>query len=119
MNRLAVMLAMAVALLCGSTASFAQDRPSADTPGKTSSGIVYTQPKDWAVTANGPATVFVAPENNLSIAVVDVGSAATAQAAADKAWSIYKPGATRPVRLSTAGSPGNGWDEVVGIAYET
>ena len=118
MNRLALMLAMAVALLCGPVAAFAQGAP-ADTPGKTPAGIAYTQPKDWAVTANGPATVFVAPENNLSIAVVDVGAASDAKAAADKAWSLYKPGAARPVRLSTAGPPGDGWDEVVGIAYET
>ncbi len=119
MNRLALTFAMAVALLALPAAAFAQDRPSADTPGKTAAGVAYTQPKDWAVAVHGPATVFSAPENNLSIAVVDVGPASNAQAAADKAWSLYKTGAARPVRLVTAGPPGDGWDERVSVAYET
>ena len=118
MNRLALTLALVAAFLCLPSAVLAQAAP-ADTPGKTSAGIAYTQPKDWAVTVQGPETVFVAPENNLTIAVVDVGAAPDAKAAAAKAWSLYKPNASRPVRLVTAGNPGNGWDEVVGIAYET
>jgi hypothetical protein len=119
MNRLALKLAIVVAMLSLPTALLAQVRPAADTPGKTASGIAYTQPKDWAVTAQGATTIFVAPEENLSIAVVDGGAAPTAQAAAAKAWSLYKPSATRPVRLATAGAGGDGWDERVSIAYET
>ncbi|HEY3813937.1 MAG TPA: serine hydrolase domain-containing protein [Caulobacteraceae bacterium] len=119
MNRLAVTLAAFAALLILPATAFAQAGAAADTPGKTPSGIAYTQPKDWSVTVKGPVTVFSAPENNLSLAVVDAGAAPTGQAAADKAWSLYKPGATRPVRLVSPGTAGDGWDERVGIAYET
>jgi len=119
MNRLVLKLAIVGALLGLPTALMAQARPAADTPGKTTSGVAYIQPKDWAVTVQGAATVFVSPEENLSIAVVDGGAAPTAQAAAAKAWSLYKPNAARPVRLSTSGAPGDGWDERVSISYET
>ncbi|HEX4709982.1 serine hydrolase domain-containing protein [Phenylobacterium sp.] len=119
MNRLALKLAVIAALLSLPTALLAQVRPAADTPGKTASGIAYTQPKDWGVTVQGAATIFVSPEENLSIAVVEAGGAPTAQAAAAKAWSLYKPNAMRPVRLVTPGVPGDGWDERVSIAYET
>ena len=110
---------LALALLILPTALPAQAPVAADTAGKTSSGVAYTQPKDWTRTTQGPATIFAAPEGNLSIAVVDAGAAPDAQAAAAKAWSLYRPGATRKVRLVTPGAPGEGWDERVSIAYET
>jgi CubicO group peptidase (beta-lactamase class C family) len=119
MSRLALKLAIAAALLSLPTTLFAQVRASADTPGKTASGITYIQPKDWTVSVQGAATVFVSPEGNLSIAVVDAGNDPSAQAAAAKAWVIYKPNMTRPVRLATSGARGDGWDERVNISYET
>jgi CubicO group peptidase (beta-lactamase class C family) len=120
MRRLALRLAAVFAVLSLPTAVLAQARPTADTPGRTASGVAYTQPKDWAVTVKGAATIFVSPEADLRIAVVDVGAAPTAQAAAAKAWSLYKPDAApRPVRLAAAGAAGDGWEERVGIAYET
>ena len=97
----------------------AQTTVAADTPGKTASGVAYTQPKDWTATSRGPATVFAAPEGNLSLVVVDVGSAANAQEAAARAWTLYRPDAVRKPRLTTAAAPGEGWDERVSIAYET
>ncbi|HEY0437655.1 MAG TPA: serine hydrolase domain-containing protein [Phenylobacterium sp.] len=119
MNRLVLKLALAAALACLPSALRAQARPAADTPGRTASGAAYTQPKDWAVSVHGPATVLVSPEESLSIAVIDAGDAASGQAAAAKAWPLYKPGVARPVRLVTPGTPGDGWDERVNIAYET
>jgi hypothetical protein len=116
MNRLTLRLAVAFALLSFPTALLAQARPAADTPGHTSSGVAFTQPKDWSVAVQGAATIFAPPEENLTIAVVNGGAAPSAQAAAAKAWSLYKPNATRPVRLVTAGPPGDGWDERVSIA---
>ena len=71
------------------------------TDGATPSGVSFTQPKDWSVAANGPATIFAAPEADLHIAVVDAGSAPDAQAAAAKAWAIYRPAMARPVQLVT------------------
>ena len=92
---------------------------TADTPGKTVSGVAFTQPKDWTATVRGPATILAAPEGNLNIAVVDVGAAPGAKEAAATAWTHYRPDAGRQVRLVTAGPPGEGWDERVSIAYET
>ena len=103
MSRLGLRIAIVVALLSLPTALLAQGRPASDTPGKTPSGIAYTQPKDWSVAVQAAATVFAPPEENLSIVVVDAGNAPTAQAAAARAWSLYKPTATRPVRLVTSG----------------
>ncbi len=111
-------LLLALALMAASPAAAAAQQ-AADTPGQTATGVVYTQPKDWSVTNAGPATIFTSPEGDLKLAVVDVGGAADAQAAAAKAWTLYKPAAARTVRLASAAPPGDGWDERVGIAYET
>ena len=108
-----------LALLCLPAPLLAQVKAAADTPGQTSAGVTYTQPRDWMVTTRAPATLFTAPENNLNIVVVDVGQAADASAAAAKAWSLYRPDAGRRVRLVTAGPPGEGWDERFGLSYET
>lgn len=112
-------LAFAIATISLPAAVAAQDAPAADTPGTTAAGVAFTQPKDWTKTVRGPATLFVAPEGTLTIAVVSVGSAANAQAAATQAWAAYKPDANRVVRLTTPAAPGDGWDERVSIAYET
>jgi CubicO group peptidase (beta-lactamase class C family) len=109
----------ALALLGLPMSLHAQAPVAADTPARTDAGVSYTQPKDWTVTTKGAARVLAVPEANLDIAVIDVGAAAGAEAAAAKAWLIYKPGANRKVRLVTVSSPGEGWDERVGISYET
>jgi CubicO group peptidase (beta-lactamase class C family) len=119
MNRAVLWLAFVATVLGAPTAPLAQGRPGVDTPGKTASGIAYIQPKDWTVSQRGVATVFASPEADLNIAVVEVGAAASAQAAAATAWSLYRPGANRTVRLATPGTPGDGWDERVTFAYET
>ena len=108
-----------VAAMLGSSAMALARTATADSAGTTPAGIHYTQPKDWAATSRGPATIFSAPEADLDIAVVDVGKAADAKAAAAAAWSRYKPDMARPVRLVTPGAASGGWDERVNIAYET
>lgn len=118
MKRLAVK-SLIVAAMLGSSASALAQTAAADNAGKTQAGINYTQPKDWAATSRGPATIFSAPEADLDIAVVDAGKAADAKAAAAAAWSRYKPDMARPVRLVTPGAASEGWDERVSIAYET
>jgi len=119
MNRSAVKFALIAALLCAPAAAQAQARPASDTPGRTPSGLAYTQPKDWAMAQRGAASVFTSPEGDLDIAVVEVGAAANAQAAAAKAWSLYKPAANRTVRMAAPGTAADGWDERVSFAYET
>jgi CubicO group peptidase (beta-lactamase class C family) len=110
---------LALALLTLPVPLLAQAPVKGDTTASTASGVTYTQPKDWTTTSKGPSTVFVAPEGNLSMAVVNAGKASGAEAAAAQAWSIYKPDMNRKVRLVTAGAPGEGWDERVSIAYES
>ena len=87
--------------------------------GKTSLGVAYSKPKDWVVTTRGSQSVFVAPEGDLSIAIVAVGSAPDAKSAAAAAWEIYKPDAKPSVRLISPAAPGDGWDERVNVSYET
>ena len=110
-------LAIALALLAMPLPAIAQS--AADTPGKTASGIAYIQPRDWTQTSTGGLTVFTAPEGTFRIAVVEVGAAADARAAAAAAWTRFAPQANRPVRLVSTGAPGDGWDERTSIAYET
>lgn len=110
---------LALALLSLPAALSAQTTVASDTPGTTSAGLSYTQPKDWSLAINGPATTLVAPEKDLSIAVVDAGAVTDARAAATKAWQAYKPSMTRPVRLTSPGTAGDGWDERVSFIYET
>ena len=111
-------LALSLALLSVPIIAVSQG-VAADTPGKTSAGLTFTQPKEWTADTHGPVTLFKAPEGNLSVAVVEVGAAANAQEATARAWTLYRPDAARTVRMSSAGAPENGWDERVSIAYET
>jgi CubicO group peptidase (beta-lactamase class C family) len=112
-------VSLALAFLALPTALVAQVPATSDTSGKTATGIAFTQPKDWIVTVRDPVTLFTTPENNLTIAVVGIGEAANAQAAVAKAWALFKPEATRTVRLTSAGAPGDGWEERVSVGYET
>jgi CubicO group peptidase (beta-lactamase class C family) len=118
MTGTALRIALVAALLGSASMAHAQTPAAADTPGKTPSGIAFTQPKDWTQAGRAAVTTFTSPEGDLSIAVVDAGAAPSAQAAVDKAWSLYKPGASRPVRLTSPAGPGDGWDERVNFAYE-
>ncbi|MBB5518919.1 serine hydrolase domain-containing protein [Amphiplicatus metriothermophilus] len=110
---------LAFAFLSFATAASAQEAATADTPGATSAGSSYVQPKDWSGATEGPLTVFTAPEGDLDIAIVEVGAANDAGEAAAKAWSLYDPEANREVRLATPAAPANGWDERVNLSYET
>lgn len=114
-----VKLALALGLFALPMALLAQVPATSDTSGKTSAGIAFTQPKDWVVTVREPVTLFTAPENNLTIAVVGVGEAGSAQAAVAKAWTLFKPDAVRNPRMTSAGAPGDGWEERVSMSYET
>ena len=109
----------ALALLSLPMALCAQVPAASDATGKTTAGVSYIQPKDWTAVSKSGATVLAAPEKNLSIAVVDVGAASGPEAAAAKAWSIYKPGPLRKIEVVTPSAPTEGWDQRVGISYET
>jgi hypothetical protein len=118
LGRSIVKLALALALLSLPAALVAQESPKSEAAAQDAAEITYTAPDDWAASVQGGMAVYTAPEGNLKVAVVQVGSAADANAAAAKAWSLFNPQAEREVRLVTAGAPGDGWDERVNISYE-
>lgn len=111
--------AFALALLSLPAALAAQTPAMSDAPGRTGSGVTYTQPKDWTVGGQGAATVLSAPEGDLKIVLVKIGHAADARDAAARAWALYQPGMTRAVQAAAPAAPGDGWDERVGISYRT
>ena len=112
-------LAIGLALMSLPAALVAQEPANSEAVAQDAAGITYTAPENWAASAQGPATVYTAPEGNLRVAVVKVGSATDANAAAAKAWTLFNPQAQREIRLVTAGAPGDGWDERVNISYQT
>lgn len=112
MRKLAFLLLFAVSPLAAQT-------PAVDTDGKTPAGTSYTLPRAWSATTRGATTIFVAPGDDLRIAVVDVGTAANAADATAKGWTMFDPATRRTVRLVTAAAPREGWDERVSTAYET
>lgn len=112
-------LMFALALMSMPLPALAETAAAADTPGKTAAGVQYTQPKDWTLQVKGAVTVFVSPESDLRIAVVDVGAATDAKDAAAKAWALFKPDGVPTPRLVTAAPPAEGWSERASISYET
>lgn len=79
----------------------------------------FAQPENWTLEQSGAVSLLTAPEGDLDIAVVDVGHAEDALAAAAAAWRAYDPDAGRDVELTTPAAPGNGWAQRVSISYET
>jgi len=114
-----VKLALGLALMSLPAALAAQEPVKSEAVAQDAAAITYTAPENWAASAQGPVTVYTAPEGTLRVAVVQVGAAADASAATARAWSLYNPQAEREVRLVTAGAPGDGWDERVNTSYET
>ncbi len=77
------------------------------------------QPENWSLEQSGAMSVVSAPEDDLDIAVIEVGPAEDALAAAAAAWALYDPEANREVELTTNAAPDNGWEERVSISYAT
>lgn len=94
-------------------------QPAADRPGRTPAGTVFTQPGAWSLATQPALVTLTAPEGDLAIALVDVGPATDARAAAAAAWKAWKPAMTRPPKTVTARPPRDGWDERQVVDYET
>ena len=90
-----------------------------DTPGKTNAGTVFTQSAAFDVSSSGSLTELVAPETDARAALVEIGGAADAAAAAAKAWSLWAGHSVPPLRLATPATPRSGWQERVSFAYDT
>jgi CubicO group peptidase (beta-lactamase class C family) len=109
---------LAALLLAATTPSFAAPA-TADTVMKSAAGVALTVPKAWDATRSGNMTVVTAPEGDLKAAIVDVGKAADAKAAAAAAWTVFRPAANRPFKLATPRAAKDGWDERAVVDYET
>ena len=108
-----------LSLLFASASAAAQVAATADTSGITEAGVAYTQPKNFTVIRQAGATILASPEGDLKMALVQVVSAADAKDAAAKAWAAHQPGFNRSILVATPAAPKEGWEERVGIAYET
>jgi hypothetical protein len=62
--------------------------------------------------------VLEPPEADSRLALVDV-RAANATTAVAAGWASYRPGANRPLRITTPQTAQNGWDERHVFSYET
>jgi CubicO group peptidase (beta-lactamase class C family) len=96
----------------------APQRFVADTPMATAAGTTFTAPAGWTMDRKGNVLVLTPPEGDSRLALVEI-EAPDADAAAKAAWAVYRPGATWPVKLSTARAPKNGWKEIRVLDYET
>ena len=115
----------ALALLLAATApsviaqTIATAPAVADRPGNTPAGTVFTLPKGWTLNTAPALVEAVAPEGDVKIAIVDVGSAKDATAAAAAAWMTWAPAAARTPKVITARAAKDGWDERAVLNYET
>lgn len=118
--RKSVLGAISVAAILACPAAATQQR-NADrqVSGATASGATFTPPAGWRRQQQDGVTRFVAPEGNATVAIIELGAAADARAAAARAWQLYGSATVPNPRLVTPGAPADGWDERVSISYET
>ena len=93
-------------------------RLASDTPLATPGGATFTAPAGWSVATGDGSVILETPEPDSHVAIVDV-QASDADAAVAAAWKIYKPTATRPLKLATDRPARNGWDQRRAYDYET
>lgn len=91
---------------------------TADTP-QTAFGVQYTVPKDWSQRQQGTMVILTPPENDAQLVIVNVGKAASAQAAITQAWQQFQPSFNRKLVMSSNAPPRNGWDGAVSNQYLT
>ena len=114
------MRVMTTLMLAACLASSALAAPvSKDTPGATAAGTAFVQPTGFDRAGAGAVTEFVAPEPDSKLALVEVGKAADAQAAASAAWGKWAGHTMPPVRLVTPRTAKDGWAERAVIGYDT
>ena len=94
------------------------ERLASESKRATTAGATFTAPAGWSVRTSGSMTVLDPPETDSHLAIVDV-KAADAAAAVAAAWSTYRAGFNRPLKLVTPQPPREGWDERKTFEYET
>ena len=118
MTRLWTACALLASVVTPVGAAAAQGHPESSAS-TSPSGATFTRSPGWTQKAFPKLIELIPPEDDYRMAVVDVGSAKDAAAAAATAWSLWKPAQTRPPKLITARPARNGWEERQVIDYET
>lgn len=93
--------------------------PAGDRPVATRAGTNFTAAAGWTANSSDRLVELVAPEGDLKVAIVDIGPAADAKAAAVAAWTAWAPASARPAKVATQRAARNGWDEQQVVDYET
>ena len=96
----------------------AAERVAADSPKATPAGATFKVPAGWTIATRGSMTLLDPPETDSHLAIVDV-EAKDADAAVAAAWSAFKPGFKRPLRIAQPQAAREGWDERRYFEYET
>jgi CubicO group peptidase (beta-lactamase class C family) len=94
------------------------DKLTADTPRTTTAGNTFIAPAGWTIAVRGDATIVTAPEGNTWVALVDVRSAADADAAVKAAWLAYKGEPRWPLLVANDAPPKDGWTDRRTYAYD-
>jgi CubicO group peptidase (beta-lactamase class C family) len=119
LTAIAMILAGLAAPVAAQTPSAAAADTGSDRPQSTAAGVTFTAPAGWAAKKSAKIVELTPAEADLHIALVDVGEAADAKAAAALAWAAWAPDKARPPKLVTARPARNGWDERQVVDYET
>jgi len=89
-----------------------------DTPRATAAGTTFTLPAGWSLTTQGSMALLAPPEPDSRVVIVEM-SAKEADAAVAAAWAAYRPGFSRPLKMSLPQPARNGWEERKAYQYET
>ncbi|MES2320396.1 MAG: serine hydrolase domain-containing protein [Pseudomonadota bacterium] len=126
MSRLLSRLALAAVSLA--QPAFATDSPAVPNPaliGKLDAdlsllgpgGIELTGAAQWRVRRESGMLIIDAPENDASLALVDL-DAPDAAAAIHAAWAVFRPGVKRVARMLTREAARTGWDARAVASYD-
>jgi CubicO group peptidase (beta-lactamase class C family) len=107
-----------VGALVGQTTAPAPELVKEDSSRATPAGVTFRVPAGWTITTRPTMVVLDPPEPDSHVAIVDV-RAADAEGAVAAAWTAYKPGFKRPLKLTLPQAPREGWAERKVFQYET
>src|SRR5262245_23757429 len=83
----------------------ATETVQADSARATPGGTTFMVPAGWTMTTKGSMVILDPPEPDSHVAIVDV-KAKDPNAAVTEAWAAYKPGFSRPLKISLPGGLG-------------
>ena len=82
-------------------------------------GVSLNTPTGWTVNQSENQMVLTPPEGDVTFAILKVLDTENGGDAVAKAWKSYDPDFDRTVRLVQERPARDGWEESVGVSYET